>query len=61
MPKAPLPLRADDLMTFVRALSQQLGDASPSHPTLMNMIARAANYQNVQHLRSAYAAEQTDA
>ena len=56
MPKTPLPLRADDLTTFVRALSNQLGDASPSHLTLMNMAARAAGYQNVQHMRSAYAA-----
>ncbi len=56
MPKTPLPLRADDLTTFVRALSKQLGDASPSHLSLMNMAARAAGYQNVQHMRSAYAA-----
>lgn len=58
MPKTPLPLRADDLTTFVRALAQQLGEVSPSHLTLMNMAARAAGYQNVQHMRSAYAAEQ---
>lgn len=56
MPKTPLPLRAEDLTTFVRALSKQLGDASPSHLTLMNMAARAAGYQNVQHMRSAHAA-----
>lgn len=58
MSKTPLPLRADDLTIFVRALSDQLGDASPSHLTLMNMAARAAGYQNVQHMRSAHAAEQ---
>lgn len=57
MPKTPLPLRADDLTFFVRALSEQLGDVSPSHLTLMNMAARAAGYQNVQHMRSAHAAE----
>ena len=57
MPKTPLPLRADDLTIFVRALSEQLGDVSPSHLTLMNMAARAAGYQNVQHMRSAHAAE----
>lgn len=56
MPKSPLPLRADDLTTFVRALSKQLGDDSPSHLRLMNMTARAAGYQNVQHMRSAHAA-----
>ena len=58
MPKTPLPLRAEDLTAFVRALSDQLGDASPSHLTLMNMAARAAGYQNMQHMRSAHAAEQ---
>ncbi|WP_299736495.1 DUF2087 domain-containing protein [uncultured Roseobacter sp.] len=58
MPKTPLPLRAGDLTTFVRALSKQLGDASPSHLSLMNMAARAAGYQNVQHMRSAHAAAQ---
>ncbi len=58
MPKTPLPLRADDLTTFVRALSEQLGDASPSHLALMNMVARAAGFQNVQHMRSSYAAQQ---
>ncbi|WP_417818791.1 DUF2087 domain-containing protein [Tritonibacter scottomollicae] len=58
MPKTPLPLRADDLTSFVRALSDQLGDASPSHLVLMNMAARAAGYQNVQHMRSAHAAVQ---
>ncbi|KQB96731.1 hypothetical protein AL073_06385 [Loktanella sp. 1ANDIMAR09] len=58
MPKIPLPLRAEDLTTFVRSLSEQLGGASPTHLTLMNMTARAAGYQNVQHMRSAHAAAQ---
>lgn len=58
MPKTPLPLRGDDLTTFVRAFAKQLGEVSPPHPTLMNMAARAAGYQNVQHMRSACAAEE---
>ncbi len=58
MPKPPLPLRAENLTKFVRALSRQLGEASPSHLTLMNMAARAAGYQNIQHMRSAHAAAQ---
>ncbi|MEO0912919.1 MAG: DUF2087 domain-containing protein [Pseudomonadota bacterium] len=57
MTKTPLPLRVDDLTVFARALAQQLGETSPSHLTLMNMIARAAGFQNVQHMRSASAAE----
>lgn len=56
MTKTPIPLHADDMTVFTRALSQQLGDASPSHLTLMNMIARAAGFQNVQHMRAASAA-----
>lgn len=58
MPKTPLPLYADDLTAFVRALSKQLGDASPGHLSLMNMTARAAGFQNVQHMRAAHAAAQ---
>ncbi|MEL6521815.1 MAG: DUF2087 domain-containing protein [Pseudomonadota bacterium] len=57
MTKSPIPLRADDLTLFARSLSRQLGDASPSHLTLMNMIARSAGFQNVQHMRSVTAAE----
>lgn len=58
MPKTPLPLRADDLTTFARTLSEQLGETSPSHLALMNMLARAAGYQNVQHMRAGHAASQ---
>lgn len=58
MPKTPLPLQADDLTPFARRLSRQLGEASPSHLTLMNMLARAAGYENVQHMRTAHAAAQ---
>lgn len=57
MPKTLLPLHADDLTKFSRALSRQLGDASPSHLMLMNMVARAAGYQNVQHMRSVNSAK----
>jgi len=56
MPKTPLPLHSNDMTVFVRALSKQLGDAGPSHLALMNMVARAAGYQNLQHMRSANAA-----
>ncbi|QBF34216.1 DUF2087 domain-containing protein [Thalassococcus sp. S3] len=57
MTKTPIPLHAEDLTVFTRALAKQLGPQRPSHLTLMNMIARAAGYQNVQHMRSASAAE----
>lgn len=56
MTKTPAPLRVEDITVFTRVLSQQLGEASPSHLTLMNMVARAAGFQNVQHFRASLAA-----
>ena len=56
MTKSPIELRADDLTIFARTLSRQLGAESPSHLTLMNMLARAAGFQNLQHMRSATSA-----
>ncbi|KIC40011.1 hypothetical protein RA27_16490 [Ruegeria sp. ANG-R] len=56
MPKKPVPLHVDDVTVFARALSKQLGDSSPSHLALLNMIARAAGFQNLQHMRAATAA-----
>lgn len=56
MTKTPFSLNVDDLTGFTRALSRQLGETSPSHLTLMNMLARAAGFQNLQHMRAANAA-----
>jgi len=56
MTKTPVPLRVSDMTVFTRSLSQQLGETSPSHLTLMNIVARAAGFQNVQHMRAASAA-----
>lgn len=56
MTRTPLPLRADDLSVFARNLARQLGDVSPSHQTLMNMLARSAGHQNLQHMRATHAA-----
>ncbi len=53
MTNLPLPLITPDLGKFTRALSRQLGENAPSHLTLMNMLARAAGFQNVQHMRAA--------
>lgn len=52
MTNIPLPLNSPDLGQFARALSRQLGENAPSHLTLMNMLARAAGFQNVQHMRA---------
>lgn len=56
MTRTPIPLIAEDLTEFSRALARQLGDASPSHLSLMNMLARAAGFQNLQHMRAIQAA-----
>ena len=56
MTRTPLPLYAADITTFSRALAKQLGKDAPSHLTLMNMLARAAGFQNTQHMRSAQVA-----
>ena len=55
MKKPSVSIFANDLASFTRALARQLGPDSPSHLTLMNMLARAAGYSNVQHLRAANA------
>lgn len=52
MTKSPIPLVAKDLAQFTRALARQLGETAPTHLTLMNMLARAAGFQNVQHMRA---------
>ena len=57
MTRLHLPLQTGDLSDFARGLARQLGDASPSHLALMNMLARSAGFRNVQHLRACRAAE----
>lgn len=52
MTKPLISFHAADLAGFSRALARQLGAASPSHVSLMNMLARAAGFQNLQHLRA---------
>lgn len=57
MTKQPIRLSADDMTVFCRTLAKQLGDNSPSHLALMNMVARAAGFQNLQHMRAGAAAD----
>jgi hypothetical protein len=56
MTRTPLSLHVDDVTVFARGLSRQLGDTSPPHLALLNMVARAAGFQNLQHMRAAAAA-----
>lgn len=60
MTKPPIPLAVQDLSQFARALARQLGETGPSHLTLMNMLARAAGFQNMQHMRAAAQAAPID-
>lgn len=47
-------LTVTDLSSFTKALRRELAEQAerPGHLALMNIIARAAGYQNLQHLRS---------
>ncbi len=59
MSKAPTPLFAEDISQFSKSLRAQLNAAKdvPSHVSMMNMLARAAGFQNLQHMQANAAAE----
>lgn len=54
MPRTAIPLSISDLSPFAKGLRQALlaHDGPPSHVELLNMLARAAGFQNFQHLRA---------
>lgn len=52
MSRELVPLQTHDLSGFARALARELGEAAPSHLSLMNMLARSAGFRNYQHLRA---------
>jgi hypothetical protein len=58
MSKDPIGLTITDVSVFARRLAPQLKnhDDGPSHLSLLNMLARAAGYQNYQHLRASRSA-----
>ena len=51
MTRIPLSLAIEDLSAFTRQLHAELPTA-PGHLSLMNMLARAAGFRNIQHLRA---------
>ncbi len=57
MTRIPLTLAIEDLSTFTRQLDAEL-PAAPGHLSLMNMLARAAGFRNLQHLRASAKAGQ---
>lgn len=59
MSKELTPLITEDISSFSKALRAQLRSAEdvPGHVALMNMLARAAGFQNLQHMQANAAAE----
>ncbi len=55
MSRPTIPLAIEDVSAFSRALAQQLraAEGSPSHLSLLNMLARSSGFRNFQHLRAA--------
>ncbi len=58
MTRIPLSLPVADLSSFARSLHRELAPAGPGHLSLMNMLARAAGFRNLQHLRASAKAGQ---
>lgn len=58
MTRTTLPLPVADLSAFTKTLARDLAaqGSAPGHLTLMNMLARAAGFQNLQHLRAQHLA-----
>ena len=54
MSRTAVPLRVDDLSPFAKILRQTLSghDGTPTHVELLNMLAKAAGFQNYRHLRA---------
>jgi hypothetical protein len=54
MPRTAIPLEVADLSPFAKTLRQSLSqhDGLPTHVELLNLLARAAGFQNYQHLRA---------
>jgi hypothetical protein len=54
MSRTAVPLHVDDLSPFAKTLRHGLGqhEGVPSHVELLNLLAKAAGFQNYQHLRA---------
>ncbi len=54
MPRTAIPLKVTDLSPFAKSLRKSLSqhDGLPSHVELLNFLAKAAGFQNYQHLRA---------
>lgn len=58
MPRTPMPLHVGDVSDFARTLRRQLDamQRTPGHVEMLNLLARAGGYRNIQHLRAHRAA-----
>lgn len=54
MSRTAIPLQVADLSPFAKSLRQSLAarDGMPTHVELLNLLAKAAGFQNYQHLRA---------
>lgn len=54
MPRTAIPLQVADLSPFAKTLRHLLAthEGTPTHVELLNLIAKAAGFQNFQHLRA---------
>lgn len=59
MSRSVFPLSTQDISAFARALNGQLAarDGRPGHVELLNMLARSAGFQNYQHFRAQFGAQ----
>jgi hypothetical protein len=57
MTRTILSLQVSDLSTFAKVLRRDWPAEPPGHLSLMNLLARAAGFGNVQHLRSDHLAK----
>lgn len=53
MPHDATPLFISDVSQFAKSLRNSLPDETPGHLSLLNLIAKAAGFQNFSHLKSA--------
>ncbi|WP_285907111.1 DUF2087 domain-containing protein [Pseudodesulfovibrio pelocollis] len=60
MPRTPMPLCVADVSDFARTLRHQLDDLKriPGHVEMLNLLARAGGFRNIQHLRAQLAARE---
>ncbi|MCI4663729.1 MAG: DUF2087 domain-containing protein [Neomegalonema sp.] len=57
MPRQPISVAITDVSQFSKALRRSL-DVDVGHQTMMNVVARAAGFQNFQHLKAGQAEDE---